>query len=79
MKHKFFAYSPDCGFESHPTAEAAQAAAQTMIDDCRDAMDDGWDAELVEGICWGEVSQFAKEVRLPGWQGCDYELQEAVK
>lgn len=56
MKHKFFAYCPESGFEIHETLEGA-------LDDASDAiqnyLEDGW-SEEVTGVCVGEITHRAK-------------------
>ncbi len=71
---KWFAFSPDTGMSFHDTPEAAKHWAQTEIDDCRECMDEGWDEELVDSICWGKVTERAKEFIHPGPGGSNYEL-----
>ena len=73
---KYFAYSPDNGMEFFASAEEAKEWAQNEIDDCRDAMDEGWEDEFVTGICWGRLSERAKEIIIPDVYGSDYELVE---
>lgn len=73
---KYFAYSPDNGIEFFASAEEAKERAQGEIDYCREAMDEGWEDEFVSGICWGVVSERAKEITIPDVYGSDYELVE---
>ncbi|MGL4753739.1 MAG: hypothetical protein ACRCXB_15270 [Aeromonadaceae bacterium] len=75
---KYFSFDHENGFQVWKTPEEAHNAAQAAIDDYRDAMDDeGWYDE-VEAVCWGQIGAEAKAVKLPDWQGTDYELQETV-
>ena len=53
---KYFAFSPDTGFELYETAEKAKAAAQESIDQYAADAVDGW-SEEVESVYWGEIKQ----------------------
>ena len=53
---RFFSHCPDCGFDTHPTAEKATEAAEGHLDHFREEAGDGW-SEDVTGICWGEITQ----------------------
>lgn len=44
------------GFREHETAEEAQAAAQSALEWATDDSD-GWDEDVVLGICWGEIKE----------------------
>lgn len=79
---KYFAYSPDTGFDLYETAEKAKAAAFDSINEYRFRADDGWE-EDVENVCWGEVKQetvACNEQPSIGRDGvsiiCDYELAD---
>ncbi|APU00886.1 hypothetical protein [Aeromonas phage 59.1] len=74
---KWFAFSPAVGMSFHDSPEAAKRWAQIEIDDRREAAiddDDGWDEEMVDCICWGQVAEQAKEVG-NCTTGFDYELE----
>jgi hypothetical protein len=60
MMEKFFAYHPDAGFYTYPSAELAKEDAERWIEEYREDAGEGWD-ELVENICWGEIKQQAVE------------------
>ena len=77
--NRYFAYDPDSGLETFATEQEAIDFANRVIDDYRDAADDGWD-ELVEQVCWGEIKQKAMmDNQKPGpgtgfCYACDYTL-----
>lgn len=79
MMKRYFAYDPDMGFETFATEQEAINFANEVIDDYRDAADEGWD-DLVEQVCWGEVKQVAiMDSKKPGpgaafCYSCDYVL-----
>ncbi|MGL5480363.1 MAG: hypothetical protein ACRDC7_00605 [Aeromonas veronii] len=79
MMKRYFAYDPDSGFETFDTEQEAIDFANGVIDDYRDAADEGWD-EMVEQVCWGEVKQVARmDSKKPGPEtafcySCDYAL-----
>lgn len=57
---KYFSYDPEFGVEFHETAEQAEAAAISYLDEYRHtAAEDGWH-ELTDRICWGQIKQSAK-------------------
>lgn len=58
MKHKYFAYESDFGFETFETDELAREAAEGAIDRYREDADDGWD-DNVANVCWGVIAQQA--------------------
>src|SRR5262245_60932202 len=75
---KFFSYdSEGDGFQEHETEEGARAAAQRALDYA--AHDgDGYDADVISGICWGEIRERAEVTNIrdltpeekeehPGW------------
>lgn len=77
---RFFMYSPEAGFEWHPTAESAKAAANAEIDAYRDEAGDGWD-EAVERVCWGDIRQDARivsDVPAPPGSSCDRMIDYAL-
>ena len=57
-KDGFFAYDPECGFDTYDTAEGAKDAAEEILDSYRDNASDGWD-EASSQICWGKISECA--------------------
>lgn len=69
----FFAYDEDAGFETYPTAQAAEDAANEGIQAYREhAHADGW-YEEVENVCWGMVIQRARMVDLgPAPDGSEF-------
>ncbi len=81
MTKRYFAYDPDGGLETFVTEQEAIAFANKVIDDYRDAADDGWD-DLVEQVCWGEIKQKAvMDNQKPGpgtafCYACDYGLAD---
>lgn len=76
---KYFSYGPGHGFEYHNSAKEAKEAAQAMIDDCRESAGaEGWDVELVEGVCWGGLSE-AAQVSGNCTSGFDYDLMEVAR
>lgn len=77
---RFFSYCPECGFDTHPTAETATLAAEDHLEHYRDKAGDGW-SEDVTGICWGEIKQEVVETeRRPRTDedNCDPEFDEIV-
>ena len=79
--YRYFAYSPETGFDTYETAAEAKGAAEESLQAYRDVADEGWDEE-VTGVCWGEIKQEA--VELPtgelindyGDYVADYELRD---
>lgn len=62
---RFFSFDPEGDFELHDTAEQAQAAAQSSLDQYRDEAPDGWN-ENVDRVCWGEIrEQVVETMRRP--------------
>lgn len=74
---KYFAYHPDAGFYTYPTAELAKEDAELWIEEYREAADDGW-SEDVENICWGEIKQQATEIKTGAMIMFDGEESEAI-
>ena len=60
--YRYFAYSPETGFDTYETSAEAKGAAEEALQAYRDVADDMWDEE-VTGVCWGEIKQ--KAVELP--------------
>jgi hypothetical protein len=58
----YFAYDPECGFETYATAELAEAAANSIIADYAENSAEGWD-EMVSQVVWGEIKQRATEFK----------------
>lgn len=61
---EFFAYDPECGFETFKTEAEAKKYAQDSIDSYREEASEGW-SELVNNVCWGVVLGTTREVALP--------------
>lgn len=59
-KPRYFSYDPDCGFDTHDTAEEARSQSEESISYYRDNACDGW-SEHVEGICWGVILSEVEE------------------
>ena len=57
---RFFSYCPDCGFDTHPTAEEAESAADGHVDHFRDDAPDGWNDDVTL-VCWGEIKGSVQE------------------
>lgn len=55
---KYYAYSPETGFETFPTVEAAKEYANDSIESYRECAEEGWD-EAVRQVSWGEIRQEA--------------------
>lgn len=71
VAREFFAYDPECGFETFRTEAEAKKYAQDSIDSCREEASEGW-PELVNNICWGVVLGATREVELPDeYNGCN--------
>ena len=60
MRHRYFAYDSETGFDTFETAEEARNAAKESIEEWRDKCDPMWD-EHVANVCWGEISASARE------------------
>lgn len=81
MDKPYFSHDPENGVQFHATLNEARSAAETCIDEYRDACDPEW-PEDVERVCFGIVLSRATEVviREPGTDGpkdigsSDYEL-----
>lgn len=58
----YFAYDPECGFETYETAELAEASANSLIADYAENAAEGWD-EMVSQVVWGEIKQRATEFK----------------
>lgn len=64
VAREFFAYDPECGFETFKTEAEAKKYAQDSIDSYREEASEGW-SELVNNVCWGIVLGTTREVALP--------------
>jgi len=69
VKHKYFAYSADHGFEQFATAQEAEKFALELLDQYReDSYDEGW-SDDVASVCWGELKQNAYGYDIPNVPG----------
>jgi len=64
-KPRYFSYDPECGFDTHDTAEEARDEAEEALSCYRDNAGDGW-SEHVENVCWGVIlSEVGETERRP--------------